>query len=54
VILFDDLEARRAELEFEELLEELDREDRAGVRGECLGPDPTVEPLEYHDWHCAL
>jgi hypothetical protein len=25
-----------------ELLEETDAEDAAGVRGECLGPDPSV------------
>jgi hypothetical protein len=37
-----------------ELVAETDAEDRAGVRGELVGRDDSVQRLEYHDWHPAV
>jgi hypothetical protein len=44
----------RIERAYRKLIAETDAEDAAGIRGECLGPDPTVQRLEYADWHPAL
>ncbi len=47
-------ERARKERARKELLAEVDAEDAAGVRGECLGRDDSVPVLEYADWHPAL